>query len=132
MIISEACSRSMASKCGPKRPLWFKANGMKRCVAECCRGSGLRRSLKNFLFSVVRRATSELEGECNKHDFEKEEKITTSIDASFAWRPFATSYRSPWREASLRRCMASKMSWLGGIAMPPGSWLNSARRLIAN
>ena len=92
---------------------------MKRCVAKCCRGSGLRRSLENFLLFVVRRAESELEDECNKQDFEIEEQMTTSIDASFAWRPHATAYRSPGREASLRRCMASRMSWLGGIALPP-------------
>jgi hypothetical protein len=70
---------------------WFRANGMKRCVAECCRGSGLRRSLENFLFSFVRRAKSELEDECNKQDFEIEEQMTTSIASSFAWNPLANA-----------------------------------------
>ena len=109
----------MASKCGPRWPHWFGANGMKRYVAECCRSSGLRRSLENFLFYVVRRAKSELEDESNKQYFEIEEQITTSIAASFAWRPPATAYRSPGREASLCTCLASRMNWMGGIAMPP-------------
>ena len=83
---------------------------MKRSVAECCRGSGFRRSLENFLFYIVRRAKSELEDECNKKDFEIEEQMTTSIVASFACRPPAIAHRSPGRDASLRRCMASRTS----------------------
>ena len=62
---------------------------MKRCVAECCRVSGFRMSFENFLFFVVRRTKSELEEEFNKQDFEIDEQITTSIAASFAWKPHA-------------------------------------------
>ena len=125
------CSRRMASKCGPRRPHWLRASGIKRCVAECCSGSWFRRSLVNFAFSVFRSTKSELDDACNKQDFEIEEQITTSIAAFWAWRPPARAYRWPGREVSLRRCMASRPSWLGGIAMPPGSWLQSARRFIA-
>jgi len=42
-------------------------------------------SLENFLFSVVRRAKSELEEDFNKQDFEIDEQITTSIAASFIY-----------------------------------------------
>jgi hypothetical protein len=38
---------------------------------------------------VVRRTKSELEEEFNKQDFEIDEQITTSIAASFAWKPHA-------------------------------------------
>jgi hypothetical protein len=53
---------------------------MKRsCVAECCKGSWVRRFLVNLLFSASRRANSELEDKCNKQDFEKDEQMTAFI-----------------------------------------------------
>jgi hypothetical protein len=51
--------------------------------------------------------------------FDNVEHNTTSIAASFAWRPPAIAYRSPGRELSLLKCLASRISWLEGIATPP-------------
>jgi len=74
----------------------------------------LRRSFVNLLFSACLRAYSELIDECNKQDFDKVMQSTTSIASSFACRPPARAYMSPGREASLRKCRASRMSWSGG------------------
>ena len=89
-ITSEVCSRRMmASKWGSQQSHWFIVNGMMHCVAECCRGSGLRRSYVKFLLYANRIAKSELDAECNKQEFEIKEHKTTSIVACFAWRPLA-------------------------------------------
>jgi hypothetical protein len=107
-------------------------NGIKRCVAECYIGSLLRRSLVNLLFYASRRAKSKLEDECNKQVFERDEQVAISIASSFLWSQHAIVYRSPWRDASLRRCRASRMSCLGGIAVPPGSGLQRAKRFMVS
>jgi hypothetical protein len=87
LIRSDANLRRMGSKCGPLLPHWFITRGMNRWVAKSWRGSLLRRSIENLVFSPFLRTQSALLNDCSKVDNERIEETIRSRAISFAWLP---------------------------------------------
>ena len=79
----EANSLSIALKCGPRNPMWLRANNGTNLIAkEDAIGLADLLSVPNLNRSAPLMTKSELLEEEDKHDFVKAEEITRSIDVS--------------------------------------------------
>ncbi len=99
----EANSFSTAWKCGPRSPIWLRANGTNLIVEEEAIGLTDLLSFPNFTRSAPLRTKSDLFEEEDKHDFVKPEAITKSVAVSILRATLPSARMSPGRDLSLRR-----------------------------
>ena len=99
----EANSFSTAWKCGPRSPIWLRANGINLIVEEEAIGLTDLLTFLNLTRSAPSRRKSELFEEEDKHDFVKPEAITRSMAVSILWTSLPSARMSPGRDLSLRR-----------------------------
>ena len=99
----EANSLSKAWKCGPRRPIWLRANGTNLIVEEEEIGFADLLSFPNLTRSAPLSTKSELLEEEDKHDLVRAEAITRSIVVSILWTSLPSARMSPGRDLSLRR-----------------------------